>query len=116
MEILSVIWKNGPSSVRQVNDKLIKDKKVGYTTTLKLMQIMTEKGLLTREEHGRLHIYRAAVREEETKEILLDRFLATTFGGSAMQLVMQALGRHKATPEDLRELKKLIKKLEEDQE
>lgn len=116
IEILRIIWDNGPSSVRYINDTLNRKKKVGYTTTLKLMQIMLEKGLLEREEKGRLHIYRPSFREEETKKLLLDRFVETAFGGSAMQLVMQALGKHKTSPEELKELKELIRKIEKEQE
>ncbi|MFC2098307.1 BlaI/MecI/CopY family transcriptional regulator [Bacteroidota bacterium] len=116
LEILSIIWQYGPSSVRFINDELNKHKKVGYTTTLKLMQIMNGKGLLEREEKGRMHIYRAAIKEEETQKQLLDKFVETAFGGSAMQLVMQALGKNTTTPEELRELKKLIEKIEKKQE
>ncbi len=115
LEILAVIWQYGPSSVRIVNDELNKGRTVGYTTTLKLMQIMIEKGLLDREEKGRMHIYRTKVREEETRKQLLDKFVETTFGGSAMQLVMQALGKHDATPEELEKLKELIFKIEKEQ-
>ena len=115
LEILRIIWEHGPSSVRFVNDELNGARKVGYTTTLKLMQIMIEKGLLVREEKGRMHIYNAAIREEDTKKLLLDRFVETAFGGSAMQLVMQALGKHRSTPEELEELKKLIRKIEDEQ-
>ena len=115
LEILSVLWQQGPSSVRQVNDKINQKKQVGYTTTLKFMQIMLEKGLLEREEKGRMHIYRTAVREVDTQKQLLDRFVETAFGGSAMQLVMQALGKHRTTPEELDELKKLIEKIEKEQ-
>ena len=116
LEILSIIWQYGPSSVRFINDELNKNKKVGYTTTLKLMQIMNGKGLLEREEKGRMHIYRAAIKEKETQKQLLDKFVETAFGGSAMQLVMQALGKDTTTPEELRELKKLIEKIEKEQE
>ncbi len=116
IEILRIIWDNGPSSVRNINDELNLKKKVGYTTTLKIMQIMIEKGLLDRKEKGRLHIYRAAIREDETKKLLIDRFVETAFGGSAMQLVMQALGKHKTTPEELKELKELISKMENEQQ
>jgi predicted transcriptional regulator len=114
LEILRIIWYRGPSTVRDINDELNEKRDVGYTTTLKLMQIMLEKGLLEREEDGRQHIYRSAIREEETKKLLLDRFVENAFGGSAMQLVMQALGKHKASPEELEELKKLIRKLEQE--
>ena len=116
IEILRIIWSKGPSSVRTVNEELNLKKKAGYTTTLKLMQIMIEKGLLDREEQGRLHIYRAAIKEEDTKKLLLDRFVETAFGGSAMQLVMQALGKHKTSPEELKELKELIRKMEKEQQ
>ncbi len=116
LEILRIIWRNGPSTVRDINDELNRNRKVGYTTTLKLMQIMFEKGLLDRKEDGRHHIYSPVIREEETKKLLLDRFVENAFGGSAMQLVMQALGKHEATREELEELKKLIRKIEKKKE
>ena len=116
LEILRVIWQLGPSSVRQVNDVLSRKKQVGYTTTLKLMQIMNTKGMLDRKEKGRMHIYSAVIKEKETQNLLLDRFVDTAFGGSAMKLVMQALGKQKTSPEELEELKKLIKKIEKDRE
>ena len=111
LEILQVLWASGPSTVRQVNDHLSQTKEVGYTTTLKLMQIMHEKGLLSRTEEGRYHVYQALVEEKETQQHLLDRFVDTAFRGSAMKLVMQALGSSKATPQELEELKKLINNL-----
>ena len=114
LEILQVIWIHGPAPVRFVNDELNRKKKVGYTTTLKLMQIMTEKGLLRRTEKGRKHIYKAVLKEKETKNLLLDKFVQTAFGGSAIDLVMQALGNHKTTPDELAELKALIHSLEND--
>lgn len=114
LEILQVIWHHGPVSVRFVNDQLNLKKQVGYTTTLKLMQIMTEKGLLFRSVKGRKHIYDAVLQEKETKRLLLDRFVQTAFGGSAMDLVLQALGNHQTTREELDELKALISKIEKD--
>ncbi|MGV3556867.1 BlaI/MecI/CopY family transcriptional regulator [Larkinella arboricola] len=111
LEILQVLWASGPSTVRQVNDRLSQTKDVGYTTTLKLMQIMHDKGLLSRTEEGRYHIYQALVDEKETQQHLLNRFVDTAFRGSAMNLVMQALGSSKATPQELEELKKLINNL-----
>ncbi|MFD1140141.1 BlaI/MecI/CopY family transcriptional regulator [Larkinella insperata] len=111
LEILQVLWAKGPSTVRQVNDHLSQTKDVGYTTTLKLMQIMHDKRLLSRTEEGRYHIYQALVDEKETQQHLLDRFVDTAFRGSAMKLVMQALGNSKATPQELEELKKLINNL-----
>jgi predicted transcriptional regulator len=114
LEILQVIWHHGPVSVRYVNDELNRKKQVGYTTTLKLMQIMTEKGLLKRSEKGRKHIYNVVIKEKEAKNLLLDKFVNTAFGGSAMDLVMQALGNHETTPEEIEELKALIDKIEKD--
>ena len=114
LEILQVIWLHGPVSVRFVNDELNREKQVGYTTTLKLMQIMTEKGLLKRSEKGRKHIYNVVIKEKEAKSLLLDKFVKTAFGGSAMDLVMQALGNHQTTPDELEELKALIDKIEKD--
>lgn len=112
LEILQVLWENGPSSVREVNDHLSRKREVGYTTTLKLLQIMTEKKLVVRIEKERKHIYSAEASREETQILLLDRFLESTFSGAAMKMVMQVLGNHKASKEELDEIKKLIKKLE----
>jgi BlaI family penicillinase repressor len=114
LEILQVIWIHGPVSVRFVNDELNQKKQVGYTTTLKHMQIMTEKGLLKRSEKGRKHIYNVVIKEKEAKSLLLDKFVKTAFGGSAMDLVMQALGNHQTTPDELEDLKALIDKIEKD--
>jgi len=114
LEILQVIWLHGPVSVRFVNDELNRKKRVGYTTTLKLMQIMREKGLLMRSEDGRKHVYNVVIKEKEAKNLLLDKFVKTAFGGSAMDLVMQALGNHRTTPDELEELKALIDKIERD--
>jgi BlaI family penicillinase repressor len=114
LEILQVIWLHGPVSVRFVNDESNRKKRVGYTTTLKLMQIMREKGLLMRSEDGRKHVYNVVLKEKEAKNLLLDKFVKTAFGGSAMDLVMQALGNHQTTPDELEELKALIDKIERD--
>lgn len=112
LEILQVLWESGPSSVRVVNERLNEKREVGYTTTLKIMQIMTEKGLVTRNTESRTHIYHSAVKEQETQTNLLDSFIKKTYRGSAMRLVMQALGNEQATPEELAELKQLINKIE----
>jgi predicted transcriptional regulator len=112
LEILSILWKKGPSTVREVNDEMNRNKIVGYTTTLKLMQIMTEKGMVERDTDGRTHIYTALARQEDAQVRMLDRLLETAFGGSASKLVMQALGNHKTSDEELREIKALITKLE----
>jgi BlaI family transcriptional regulator, penicillinase repressor len=112
LEILSILWNNGPSTVRAVNDEMNRMKVVGYTTTLKLMQIMTEKGMVEREMDGRTHTYFAIARQEDEQVRMIDRLLETAFGGSASKLVMQALGNHKTSEEELKEIKALIKKLE----
>lgn len=112
LEILHVLWKQGPRTVRQVNEELGQQREIGYTTTLKLMQIMHEKGLLTRSEKAKSHVYTAALGEQEAQQTLIDRFLETTFRGSASQLVMQVLGRHKASSDELNEIKKLLNNLD----
>ena len=113
LEILQILWLSGPSTVRYVNDILSEKKNVGYTTTLKIMQIMTKKGFVERNEEKRTHIYNVVISEKETKNLLLNKFLNTTFGGSAAKLVMQALGNHKTHKEELKKIKALIKKIEE---
>jgi len=112
LEILQVLWKLGSAPVKQVNDSLNKKKETGYTTTLKLMQIMFEKGLLTREKSGRSHIYNAAYREEETQQAVLDRILESAFGGSAGKLIMQALGNKNLSKDERESIKELIDKME----
>ena len=115
LEILQLLWRLGPSSVRTINDELNKTKNTGYTTTLKIMQIMAEKGLVTRVKDGRNHIYSAAVEQHAAQRQLLDKLLNGVFGGSASNLVMQALGNHKATKEELEEIKRYISSLEGDE-
>jgi BlaI family penicillinase repressor len=112
LEILQILWKHGPCTVRFVHDKLKEKKEVGYTTTLKIMQLMLEKNLVQRDESTRSHLYRAAVKEKETQGLLLDRFLETAFAGSALKLVMQALGHHKASPEEISQIRQLLDNLE----
>ncbi len=114
LEILQVLWQEGPSSVRAINEHLNRQREVGYTTTLKTMQIMAEKGLLRRNTEQRTHIYEAAVSEADTQNSLLERFVDTTFRGSAMKMVLQALGKHEVSEKELREIKALIEKLERD--
>lgn len=113
LEILNVLWKDGPSTVRHVNEVLTSIKKVGYTTTLKTMQIMFEKGILEREQKGRGHVYSAVHAKEETQELLLDRVISGVFGGSALKLVMQALGNRKTSKQELAEIKQYLDQLEE---
>ncbi len=115
LKILQLLWSLGPSSVRTINDELNKTKNTGYTTTLKIMQIMAEKGLVTRIKDGRNHIYSAAVEQQAAQRQLLDKLLNGVFGGSASNLVMQALGNHKATKEELEEIKRYISSLEGDE-
>lgn len=112
LEILQILWTEGPCTVRDVNTLLNQIKDVGYTTTLKIMQIMNEKGLVERETNSRTHIYTAGVNREDTQNILLNRFLENTFSGSASKLIMQALGNHNASSSELKEIKELIEKLE----
>jgi len=110
-----MLWKAGPATVREVNETLGRRRRVGYTTTLKIMQIMHEKGLLSREQAGRGHRYAAVHAEEETQTALLDRFLDTAFGGSAAKLVMRALGSRETSREEISEIKKYLAELEEDE-
>ena len=107
LEILRVLWKNGPSTVREVYDALGRDD-VGYTTTLKIMQVMAEKRLVARDESERSHIYSAAVEEKSIKRRLVSELLDKAFDGSAAQLVLQALSDKKASPEDIRQIRKLL--------
>jgi len=111
LEILQVIWEKGPSSVREINDELNKTRETGYTTTLKLLQIMTGKGLVTRTKDGRNHIYSAAVEQNAAQQQMLDKLLMGVFGGSAKRLVMEALGNHNTSQEELEEIRKYIDEL-----
>lgn len=107
-----MLWRHGPSSVRFVNQELSKNREVVYTTTLKMMQVMTEKGFLRRDTSERTHLYEAVISEEETKETLLDKLMDTAFGGSPLELVVRALGHEKTSRRDLEEIKKIIQHLE----
>jgi BlaI family penicillinase repressor len=111
LEILQVLWDKGQASVREVHEELLKTKEAGYTTTLKLMQIMHEKGLVKRDDSVKTHIYQAAVSKEKTQKHLLGKMIDTLFGGSPTQLVMQALGNHKASASELEEIQKLLDNL-----
>jgi len=112
LEILQVLWEQGPLTVREVNNELLKQKDVNYTTTLKLMQIMAEKGILVRDESQMKHIYIVAEEEQKTKEHLLDKFVDSMYKGSASKLVMQLLGNKKTSSEDLQVIKDIVSKLE----
>jgi predicted transcriptional regulator len=113
LEILQVLWQHGPQTVRFVNDELNQKREVGYTTTLKWLQLMLEKGLVLR-EGSKPHIYQAAVREEETQGQLLDRFVDATFGGSALKLVLRALGRARTSREEMDQIREVLKQLDTD--
>lgn len=112
LEVLNILWKSGPSTVRFVNDKLNSSRKVGYTTTLKIMQIMHDKQLVTRDEKEKSHIYFPTIEEKSIQNRLIDKLLGSAFGGSASRLVMQTLGNHKASREELDEIRKLIDDLD----
>jgi len=112
LEILQILWKNGPSTVRFVNEKMNEKKRVGYTTTLKIMQLMFEKKILIRDEKKRSHIYHPAIQENETQKFLLERFLESAFSGSAAKLVMQTLGHHRASKEEISQIRKLLDSIE----
>ncbi|MEN8194398.1 MAG: BlaI/MecI/CopY family transcriptional regulator [Bacteroidota bacterium] len=112
LEILQILWENGNSTVKFINDELNRNKNVGYTTTLKIMQIMFEKGLLDRERSGRSHIYKPVPQKDETQNVLLEKILETAFAGSASKLVMQALGRSKTSKKEIEEIKEYLAKLE----
>lgn len=115
LEILSILWKLKKASVRQIHDKLSETKDTGYTTTLKLMQIMLAKGLVKRDEQSRSHIYTAAITEQRTQKSLVKGFMSTAFGGSAKNLVMQALGQGKPSQEEISEIRAFLDQLEKEQ-
>jgi predicted transcriptional regulator len=105
--ILTVLWSRGPSTVRQIAEHM--DREAGYTTILKLLQIMTEKGLVVRDEAARTHIYAAASTQDQTQRQLVTDLLQRAFGGSAAKLVLQALAASRTTPEELAEIRKLLR-------
>ena len=112
LEILRVLWAKGKATVREVNDILNENREVGYTTTLKMMQLMAQKGLVNRDSSTRTHVYTAAIAQDNVQNDMLDKLLDTAFGGSASKLVMNALGRSNASKQELEEIKALIEKLE----
>ena len=112
LEILQILWSKGPSAVKDVHESLGGDDANGYTTILKVLQIMHEKGLVTRQKSGKLHLYKAAATQESTRQQILDKMIHTVFQGSAMQLVVSALGNKKSTKEELQEIRKYLEQLE----
>lgn len=113
LEILQILWIKGIATVREVHEELIKGKDIGYTTTLKLMQIMHEKGLVKRDESMRTHVYQPAVNKEKTQKHLLSKMIDSLFGGSSTQLVLQALGNgdSKASAEEIEQIQTLLDNL-----
>ncbi len=112
LEILRVIWQRGPCTVRQIHDELGPRRKTGYTTVLKLLQIMAEKGLVERDESQRSHVYSAARGEEETQGQLVGDLMDKAFGGSAAQLVLRALSDKPASAEEIAEIRRMLNDLE----
>ena len=112
LEILGVLWQNGASTVKTVNEKLNEKREVGYTTTLKFLQIMYEKGLVERDENERSHIYKPVIKESEMQKVLLDKLLESAFNGSAANLVMQTLGNSKTSKDELQQIREYINKIE----
>ena len=108
LAILRVLWERGASTVRQVHETLLRERPTAYTTALKMLQIMTEKGLVRRDESDRTHIYHAKLSEEQTQRQLVRDLLDRAFGGSSSKLVMQALATRRASSEELSEIRKLI--------
>jgi predicted transcriptional regulator len=114
LAILRVLWQRGKSTVRQVHDVLSQEREMGYTTVLKLMQIMTEKGLVERDESERTHVYQARLTQQQTQQQLVGDLLNKAFGGSASQLVLQALSAKPASAEELAQIRQLLDELEGD--
>ena len=111
MEILKILWNKEKATVREVHEELSKNKDSGYTTTLKLLQIMFKKGLVTRDDSNKTHIYQPAVTRQKTQKQFLDKMINTLFAGSSTQLVLQALGNQKASKDELDEIQKYLDNL-----
>ncbi len=116
LELLRVLWEKGPLTVREIHDGLSGDKSTGYTTTLKILQKMTEKGLVRRDESQRSHVYEPVMKAEQTQRQLVRDLLQKAFGGSPGRLVMQALSEKKASAAELSEIRALLDELESKQE
>ena len=112
LEILGVVWELGPCTVRQAHDKLSQQRHIGYTTILKLMQIMADKGLLTRDESQRSHIYRSSVKQAVTQKQLVRDLVARAFGGSTEKLIMRALSSKRASAQEIADIRKLLDEIE----
>ena len=116
LAILRILWERGPSTVRHVHELLARDRQAAYTTALKLLQIMTEKGLVERDERERTHVYRARLSEDQTQRQLVRDLLDRAFGGSAGKLVMQALATRRASADELREIRKIVDEAKSERE
>ena len=112
LEILQILWQKGPVAVKDVHEEMGGEAANGYTTILKLLQIMYEKGLVTRQKSGKLHLYEAIASQESTQQQVIDKIISTVFQGSAAQLVMSALGNKRSSKAELLEIKKYLEKLE----
>jgi len=112
LEILQIMWKNGECTVRDVHEELAKNKDAGYTTTLKLMQIMHDKGMLVRDTSAKTHLYTALITREQAQNTALDKILDTVFKGSTADLVIQALGQHRASKDEIDAIKDYLKQFE----
>ena len=112
LNVLTLLWEKGPQTVRQIHDEIAKSKPVRYTTTLKIMQIMHEKGLLTREKEGKSHLYTPNVSRKSAQQNMVNKMLNTVFQGSASELVMQTLGNSKTSKKELEEIRAYLDKLE----
>lgn len=111
LEILNILWDKQTATVRDVHEELSKTKPGGYTTTLKLMQIMFEKGLVTRNDSSKTHVYKPAVTRQKTQKQFLDKMITTLFAGSSTELVLQALGNQKSSKDELDEIQKYLDNL-----
>ena len=114
LEILNVLWEKQPATVREVFEIISTAKPVTYTTILKLMQIMTEKGLVERDEQGKAHLYRAKIAQTETQKGLVSELLEKVFRGSAMELMQHILDAKKTSPAEMKEIRKMIAKAEKE--
>lgn len=116
LEILQILWKRSPATVREINDEINRSRETGYTTTLKILQIMHSKGLVKREKEGKTHFYEASEPQKKTQKALLSRFMDTAFSGSAGNLILQALGTGKTSKEELQEIRAMLEEIEKDKE
>jgi predicted transcriptional regulator len=111
LEILQILWQKKNATVREVHEEILQLKEAGYTTTLKLMQIMLEKGLVTRDGSSKSHVYQPAVSQEKTQNLFLNKMINSLFAGSPAKMIMQALGNHQASKEELEEISNFLKSI-----